>query len=502
MKRILMIYPPHVISTEPPLGVTMIAADLKRLSTEVEILDLNSLVGPALARAVQDSPDHRTHRAVLHIDTALKALQGNSGYLNTATYQTWIEYYSAALRAVSSGQSWTITPGDFMDSRFSDFGAPTAETLLNQPNQLPFFDLQSSIAGKRISLFRPDVIGISLTYRSQFLPTLSLAGWIRDEFSDLPMILGGSFCRFLPEITASMIRKRIGPVVLGEGEPFFRRVMKLGKTNEIPFSEPDFSNVCFHDHLAPEHILPITSSRGCFWAKCTFCAEAKTPFRLDSPESFVDKLNNLSRKHSPCLFHLTDNAIPPVILRALAEKGSPDPWYGFVRASRDLTDLNYVKKLGQSGCRMLQVGIETPVQRLLDKMGKGVDSTHFPDILRNLRNAGIRSYIYLMFGFPGETEKDREETLRFVANNPMDFLNVSIFRLPPQTILAEHPELFGSIDVVQPDPESTYCRIPSQTLGGQALRRWLSKRFLRHPSVSHILSRTPRYFKSNHAVFF
>ena len=223
---------------------------------------------------------------------------------------------------------------------------------------------------------------------------------------------------------------------------------------------------------------------------------------MDAPEDFTARLDRLATRYRPGMFHLTDNAVPPAILKALGDRGSPAPWYGFVRPGPELADAGFVRALRASGCRMLQVGIETPDPLLIARMRKGVDPALFGSMLLNLREAGIASYVYLLFGLPGQGQDACEAARSFVAENPVDFLNASIFRLPPDAAMAIMPDLFGVDHVSDRASSDLYCRFEAAGLAGAELRRWLADRFYRQPAVREASSRTPRYFKSNHAVFF
>jgi hypothetical protein len=223
---------------------------------------------------------------------------------------------------------------------------------------------------------------------------------------------------------------------------------------------------------------------------------------MDRPEDFGARLRRLADTYRPGLFHFTDNAIPPAILRHLAAGGSPAPWYGFVRAEPALTDPAFVDALARSGCVMLQLGLETPDHELLNRMQKGVDPRHFGAILRNLRASGIASYVYLLFGLPGQTLEKCEQVLAFLDENPVDFLNASVFRLPPDAAIAETPDRFDVTCLSDMRSTDLYHAFEAGGTDRLTLRRWLSRRFYRHPAVRHAVARTPRYFKSNHAVHF
>lgn len=144
-------------------------------------------------------------------------------------------------------------------------------------------------------------------------------------------------------------------------------------------------------------------------------------------------MRTLADKYGIRHIQLTDNAVPVKMLKVLAENGDTLAdlnWFGFVRFEAVFEDADFVHRLAQSGCRMLQVGL-TGSQQVLDRLGKGVRLESAARILKNLAAAGVASYVYILLGTPGETEADAEMTLEFLKRMPeIGFLNISIMNLP------------------------------------------------------------------------
>jgi len=55
---------------------------------------------------------------------------------------------------------------------------------------------------------------------------------------------------------------------------------------------------------------------------------------------------------------------------------------------------------------MLKLGIESGSQKILDHLQKGMDLEIASKALKTLKQAGIATYVYLLFGTPPETEGD------------------------------------------------------------------------------------------------
>jgi radical SAM superfamily enzyme YgiQ (UPF0313 family) len=150
---------------------------------------------------------------------------------------------------------------------------------------------------------------------------------------------------------------------------------------------------------------------------------------------------------------------------------------------------------------MLKLGIESGSQKILDHLQKGIDLEIASKALKALKQAGIATYVYLLFGTPPETEEDAYRTLDFTARHHdlISFLNVAIFNLPAYGPDVENleTESFYEGDL------SLYRNfVHPNGWSRSVVRQFLNRTFKRHPAVSPILQRDPPYFTSNHAPFF
>ncbi|MBW2675780.1 MAG: hypothetical protein JRD89_20630 [Deltaproteobacteria bacterium] len=118
-----------------------------------------------------------------------------------------------------------------------------------------------------------------------------------------------------------------------------------------------------------------------------------------------------------------------------------------------------------------------------------------------MKEAGIGTYIYLLFGTPAETLGGARNTLDYVVRHHeyIDYLNLAIFNMPA----------YGP-DAAQLDTKDFYAgdltlyrqfRHPGGWDRGQ-VRRFLNGEFRKDPAVRGIVLRDPPVFTSNHASFF
>jgi radical SAM superfamily enzyme YgiQ (UPF0313 family) len=266
---------------------------------------------------------------------------------------------------------------------------------------------------------------------------------------------------------------------------------------------PSYDSFPLKDYFAPGPILPYSASSGCYWNRCSFCPERAegNPYLAIPVEKVISDLLRLADRHQPVLIHLLDNAISPSLMKAISEHPLGVPWYGFARITRHLTDPDFCFALKQSGCVMLKLGLESGDQAVLDDLQKGIDLEEASSALKNLKNAGIATYVYLLFGTPPEGLTEARRTLAFVVKHHdcIGFLNLAIFNMPIYGAEAQQMETkqFYEGDL------SLYTSFNHpKGWSRHLIRQFLDKEFKRHPAIASIVRRDPPVFTSNHAPFF
>jgi radical SAM superfamily enzyme YgiQ (UPF0313 family) len=354
------------------------------------------------------------------------------------------------------------------------------------------------------------VAGFSLNYLSQALTTFAMIGHLRRLAPKLRILLGGGLVTSWSRLPGfgRPFGGLVDVVIDGPGETPLLEF--LGGSPDPAPARPDYRTLLSPDgsspglpYFAPGPILPYSASSGCPWGKCAFCPERAegSPYRPLPPVRVAEDLRDLVERHRPTLVHLLDNALAPSLLKTLALHPPGAPWYGFTRVARDLADPDFCRALKASGCVLLQIGIESGSQRVLDALHKGIRLETASSVLRNLRDAGVATYVYLLFGTPEETEAEARETLDFTARHSgeIGFLNLAVFNLPVRSAGGQDLEVrpFSEGDL------SLYRDFRHPRGWDRArVRRFLQAEFSRHPAVAAILRRDPPLFTSNHAPLF
>ncbi len=88
---------------------------------------------------------------------------------------------------------------------------------------------------------------------------------------------------------------------------------------------------------------------------------------------------------------------------------------------------DFLKDLKRAGCYFMLVGIESGSQRILDAMEKGLNLDLVRERVRLIKKAGLTVHAFFIIGFPGETEEDIQQTMRFARSLPLDGALFSCF---------------------------------------------------------------------------
>ena len=164
----------------------------------------------------------------------------------------------------------------------------------------------------------------------------------------------------------------------------------------------------------------LTVARGCYWKQCTFCDVSLDYIARYEPASAdvtVDRIEALVRETGETGFHFVDEAAPPAMLRALAqrliERQVAITWWGNIRFEKSFTP-DLVDLLARSGCVAVSGGLEVASDRLLELMKKGVTVDQVARVARAFTDAGVMVHAYLMYGFPTETAQETVDALERV----------------------------------------------------------------------------------------
>ena len=316
---------------------------------------------------------------------------------------------------------------------------------------------------------KPDVLGMTLYYCNE-QPCIWFARRMKELLPDLLVVVGGPQTH-----NSGYVGNKIYDIIVnGEGEKSLLEILKsVEKKIDINYSEeiasikvirqpeeekfnlnklprPDYSDLNFNDYDFPNGAL-CEISRGCI-AKCTFCEETHFwKYRQRAALSTLDEIEHMYYHHGIDVFWFIDSLVNGNLneLRAfcigVAEKGLKIHWTGYARCDGRM-DLEYFKDLKAGGCELLNYGIESGSQRVLDAMDKKVTVQEMEENFENGKIVGIGAMTNWIVGFPNETCRDFEDTMTFMWR--VRKLNLQVisagpgFTIGPDTIVGQNFDKF------------------------------------------------------------
>ena len=166
--------------------------------------------------------------------------------------------------------------------------------------------------------------------------------------------------------------------------------------------------------------LLVETARGCWWGErshCTFCGlnGSTMAFRSKSPERAVEEIAYLRDRHGVRTISVVDDILDMRYFKTLFPL--------LERADLDVELFWEVKanliggprrRLRAAGVRSIQPGIESLSDHVLALMRKGTTGLKNIELLKWCREYDVTPLWNLLYGFPGETEADYDETRELI----------------------------------------------------------------------------------------
>ena len=193
------------------------------------------------------------------------------------------------------------------------------------------------------------------------------------------------------------------------------------------------------------------SSQGCPGV-CTFCAtKQKRPFKLLPMERVRTDIDNLMARYpfEECVFF--DATLFSMSLRVLCiselMKKHKLSWIADARAPEIAKEPN-LAVLVERGLKQLTIGLESGSPRIVDMMNKGKNHLeHFQQAAKKLAQFPIKMVSGVVFGTPGETVEDLQQTIDYIKRikeiNPNFQISTTFFRPLPGTEMTEMAKEYG-----------------------------------------------------------
>lgn len=325
-----------------------------------------------------------------------------------------------------------------------------------------------------VKSLKPGLVGITATTPYIF-DALKVARIAKQVYPDAFVVLGGPHPTLMP-VETLQAESNVDAVCIGEGERTIVEIAeKLESCNTVNLSEID--GIAYRINGRPvvnrrrplikdldslpfpaRHLLPmncykafgargplgtIITSRGCPFG-CAFCATPRIwgrVFRARSPKNIVDEIEDFVSKYRSRHIEFIDDIFTlnkrrvVEICREIKSRGLDILWGCSSRVDTITNEL--MKLMKSAGCYIIYFGVESGVQRILNRLAKGVSLEQVKRAFKWAKEVGIQTVASFILGTPGETLEEMKKTLQFAKSLDPDFAQFSILTPYPGTQIYE-----------------------------------------------------------------
>lgn len=189
--------------------------------------------------------------------------------------------------------------------------------------------------------------------------------------------------------------------------------------------------------------MNMSTTRGCPF-KCNWCAKPIYGNRYNSrsPRNVVDELLLLKSIFGYEHIWFCDDifGLKPGWLNEFADLVQKNNLtFRFKIQSRAdlLLEEENIKALARAGCENVWIGAESGSQHILDAMDKGITIGQIYKATKLLKQHNIQPSFFIQFGYPGETKKDIDQTIKMINTLLPHSIGVSVSYPLPGTVFYE-----------------------------------------------------------------
>lgn len=323
-------------------------------------------------------------------------------------------------------------------------------------------------------------LGLSVMTGEQIKYALDISKVFHDK---IKIVWGGIHPTNLPKQTIE--NAYIDYIIIGDGEDAFLNLLRYLDSMEID-EELFFSknnNNCKHNRLdrsglnkkyvdfdkypiRDEYFIKrdgfkkaftLETSRGCPF-QCFFCHNSiyRKTYRSIEDANVIKIIEELERRYNVdgIIFQEDNFFANHVRIDNVINYLKSKPNIGWKASGRIsdfsklLEDKTFAENLSQSGCKILQFGIESGSQKILDMINKKMKLEDVISVNQELARFPIKLRYNFIVGFPGEEMEDINQTFEFIKflrneNENVEYPFVNIYNPYPGTVLYNKALKYG-----------------------------------------------------------
>lgn len=300
--------------------------------------------------------------------------------------------------------------------------------------------------------YNPDYLGITM-YTANYKAARIIAGKVKRKRPDIKIVVGGVHPTLASEETLSA--DEFDFIVAGEGEYVMASLVNgepvknikglgykeddmviingtsdtINDLNSIPLPARDL----IVNPLENTDYGQLITGRGCPFS-CTYCASpamwGKRNVRLRSVDNVMEELLLIKKHYPHNIIYFVDDTFTLQTDRTMAlckrmiKENLNMEWKCDTRADC-ITD-EKVELMKDAGCVCIKIGVESGSEKILKQINKRVTKDIILNAAQVIKKHGIPLTIYLMAGFPEETNKDLRDTIDFAKQIDANYYSLSI----------------------------------------------------------------------------
>ncbi|MFH1738575.1 MAG: radical SAM protein [bacterium] len=339
-----------------------------------------------------------------------------------------------------------------------------------------------------------DAIGITVPFTNNRLIAKELSEAVKKAFPNVPILLGGVFPSTLPhealypcvdyvfrgEAEHSIVRFAAGDPPERIPGVVFRRNAEIvdggvsvweRDLDRLPFPARDLLPMEQYARHSPRGLVgrrsaALITSRGCPF-NCKYCSVHPVAGRIWRPHSagrVLEEIDHLIQRYDINHLEIEDDNMTinldraKAILQGIIERrrdGASITWENPNGLRTETLDEEFVAMCPESGNRTLYLPVEHGSPEMLEKMGKRQNLEAIERVINWCRKHGVRSVIFFMVGYPGETDTLWREGWTYARKlRTLGASRFEVFLAKPYPGTAMYEECRANGFLVHPDSEN------------------------------------------------
>jgi tRNA A37 methylthiotransferase MiaB len=224
--------------------------------------------------------------------------------------------------------------------------------------------------------------------------------------------------------------------------------------SEVKQFENEYKSLLFEEHLiTPDRTSYLSdvdmgyiiTGFGCS-NDCSFCASKRLHKKiiLRPVEDVIAEIKDIKANYTNELYFVDDTFTllkkrTQEICKRIIKERIDIKWRCDTRLDR--IDLETLKLMKRAGCYRVKVGVESGSEKILKTINKNLTLKEIRKKITLIKEAGISLTVYLMAGFPDETDDDVDKTIELAKEIEADYYSLSLLTPYPGTKLYRGQEL-------------------------------------------------------------